>query len=66
MMESNIIAICALGVTIIGALIVAVIYISTQLDKKMSVVDFDHEHRELMGRVRDLELWAAKRSFPGK
>ena len=58
-----IIALCALGTTILGALSIVVSYISRQIDKKLSVSDFDTEHRNLMNRVRHLELWAAKKGY---
>lgn len=58
-----IIGLVSLGMTIIGALVVSANYIAKQVDKKLSIVDFDAEHRELMSRVRKLELWAAKKGY---
>ena len=62
-MDSSLIPILTLGASVIASLIVAVIYITTQIDKKLSTLDYDREIKEMRDRMRKLELWASKKSF---
>ncbi len=48
----------------VGATAIATAYLSRMIDKKISAETYFMRHEELLKRIHDLELWAARHGFP--
>ncbi len=48
----------------IAATAIATAYLSRLIDRKVSLDTYFMRHEELLKRVHDLELWAARHGYP--
>jgi hypothetical protein len=59
----QIVAWVGIGLTSVISTATAVVYLSRQIDDKLSIDRYEQKHSDLAERLRQLELWASKKSF---